>query len=108
MGKQRRSSKIATSYDETFKLLKAEVSTVSLPEALCLYSFSKAAVAKDCKSGQSLSSLFRPFENCAMADVHWITRIINSLLVTQFRNHVKGRKQKTETPNDNKASTWLI
>jgi len=63
--------KKGSSYDETFKLLKAEVSTESLSEALCLYSFSKAAVAKDCKSGLSLSSLFRPFESCAIADEHW-------------------------------------
>jgi hypothetical protein len=47
------------SYDETFKLLKAEVSTESMSEALCLYSFSKAAVAKDCKSGLQVDNSFK-------------------------------------------------
>ena len=51
--------KKGSSYDETFKLLKPEVNTQSLSEALCWYSFSKAAVAKDCKSGLQVDNSFK-------------------------------------------------
>lgn len=60
------------SYAETFKLLRAVLSRESLSGAICLYSLSKAVAARDCSSGLSLSSLFRPLESCPMAEEHCI------------------------------------
>lgn len=58
------------SYNETFKLFRAVVSRESLSGALCLKSLSKAVAARDCSSGLSLSSLFRPLVSCPMAAEH--------------------------------------
>ena len=67
-----------SSYDETFKPFRAAVSRESLSDAFCLYSLSKAVAARDCSSGLSLSSLFRPLAICPMAEEHWITGVKSS------------------------------
>lgn len=67
-----------SSYDVTFKPFRAAVSRESLSDAFCLYSLSKAVAARDCSSGLSLSSLFRPLAICPMAEEHWITGVKSS------------------------------